>query len=93
MNNDYLFRAKKQISDPQILSVVISKRAKQLAAGARPMIKTDDQEFLDIAILEVAEGLLSYDFPTPEELKEQQEAELAAELAREKEQEAEEENA
>ena len=42
MNNAYLARAKKMIPDPQILSVVAAKRAKQLAiGGARPMIKCD----------------------------------------------------
>ena len=39
MNNEYLNRAKKVITDPQILSVVAAKRARQLATGARPMIK------------------------------------------------------
>ena len=44
MNNDYLARAKERIPDPQILSVVAAKRAKQLALGkARPMVKCDSQ--------------------------------------------------
>ncbi len=77
MNNEYLDRAKQKITDPQILSIVVGKRAKQLAFGARPMVKTDDKEFMDIALLEIAEGLLSYSFPTAEELA----AELAAEQA------------
>ena len=63
MNNSYLERARKMIDDPQILSVVAAKRAKQLAAGARPMIKCDSENLLDIALLEIAEGLLSYEFP------------------------------
>ena len=62
MNNAYLARAKKQISDPQILSVVAARRAKQLAHGARPMIKCKDENVLDIALLEIAEGLLTYYF-------------------------------
>ena len=62
MNNSYLERAKQQIPDPQILSVVAAKRAKQLAAGGRPMIKCDSENLLDIALLEIAEGLLSYEF-------------------------------
>ncbi|MBR1967521.1 MAG: DNA-directed RNA polymerase subunit omega [Lentisphaeria bacterium] len=68
MKNEYLYRAKKQITDPQILSIVAARRARQLANGARPMIKTDDQEYLDIALLEIAEGLLGYEFPTEEEI-------------------------
>jgi DNA-directed RNA polymerase subunit K/omega len=62
MNNDYLAKAKKMISDPQILSVVAAKRARQLANGHRRMIKCDCSNLLDIALLEIAEGLLSYEF-------------------------------
>ena len=62
MNNTYLARARQKISDPQILSVVAAKRAKQLAAGGRPMIKCDSENLVDIALLEIAEGLLSYEF-------------------------------
>ena len=62
MNNNYLARARQQISDPQILSVVAARRAKQLAMGGRPMIKCDSENLLDIALLEIAEGLLSYEF-------------------------------
>lgn len=62
MNNVYLNRAKEVIPDPQVLSVVASKRARQLATGARPMIKCDSSNLLDVALLEIAEGLLSYEF-------------------------------
>ena len=66
MNNAYLARARKQITDPQILSVVAARRAKQLAqGGARPMIKCDSENHLDIALLEIAEGLLTYEFGEP----------------------------
>ncbi|MBE6377724.1 MAG: DNA-directed RNA polymerase subunit omega [Lentisphaerae bacterium] len=68
MNNSYLERAKQNIPDPQILSVVAAKRAKQLALGARPMVKTADENLLDIALLEIAEGLLSYEFPDENEV-------------------------
>ena len=63
MNNDYLAKAKKMISDPQILSVVAAKRARQLANGHRRVIKCDCSNLLDIALLEIGEGLLSYEFP------------------------------
>ncbi len=62
MNNSYLAKAREKISDPQILAVVSAKRARQLALGARPMIRCESQEHLDIALLEIAEGLLSYEF-------------------------------
>lgn len=70
MNNAYLAKAKQFISDPQILSVVAAKRARQLAGGARPMIKCDCNNLLDIALLEIGEGLLSYEFVAAEEVAE-----------------------
>ena len=83
MNNEYLNRAKKVITDPQILSVVAAKRARQLATGARPMIKCDMTNLLDVALLEIAEGLLSYEFgdaeaePAPAEAQTEESAETA----------------
>jgi DNA-directed RNA polymerase omega subunit len=58
MNDSYLERAKEKISDPRLLSIIASRRARQLARGGRPMVKTNDQEYLDIALLEIAEGLI-----------------------------------
>ena len=84
MNNAYLAKAKQFISDPQILSVVAAKRARQLAGGARPMIKCDCNNLLDIALLEIGEGLLSYEFGDAEptaEAAEPVEAEAAEENA------------
>lgn len=63
MNNSYLERAKKMIPDSQILSVIAARRAKQLSLGARPMIRCESPNQLDVALLEIAEGLLSYEFP------------------------------
>ncbi|QSH40232.1 DNA-directed RNA polymerase subunit omega [Lentisphaerota bacterium ZTH] len=60
MNNKYLERAKAVISEPQILSIVAGKRAKQLALGARPMVKCDSENYLDVALLEIAEGKIYY---------------------------------
>ena len=57
-----MYRAKQAIPDVQVLSVVAAKRARQLAKGARPMIKCKDENLLDIALLEIAEGLLTYYF-------------------------------
>ena len=72
MNNAYLDMAKKVITDPQILSVVSAKRARQLALGARPMVKCDSPNLLDIALLEIAEGLLSYEFADDQAAEEAQ---------------------
>ena len=63
MNNDYFARAKKVITDPQILAVVAAKRARQLAVGnARPMVKCDAENHLDVALLEIVEGMIGYEF-------------------------------
>ncbi len=67
MNNAYLAKAKEVITDPQILSIISAKRARQLALGARPMIKCDDENYLDIALLEIANGLIAYDFVSQDE--------------------------
>ena len=67
MNNAYLDMAKKVITDPQILSVVSAKRARQLALGARPMVKCDSQNHLDVALLEIGQGLIGYEFGSAEE--------------------------
>ncbi len=61
MNDAYLAKAQEKITDPKALTVVIAKRSRELANGKRPMIKSDDEDFLDVALLEVAEGLLSYE--------------------------------
>ena len=66
MNNAYLDMAKKVITDPQILSVVSAKRARQLALGARPMVKCDSENHLDVALLEIGQGLIGYEFGNPE---------------------------
>ena len=69
MNDKYLERALEKISDKRALIVLASKRAEQLAKGERPLIKTDEPNHLDIALLEIAEGLLSYELPAAEEDK------------------------
>ncbi len=61
MNDTYLEKAREKINDPKKLSIIASRRARQLARGARPTIKTDDKEYLDIALLEISEGLIVMD--------------------------------
>ena len=80
MNNAYLNRAKEVIPDPQVLSVVAAKRARQLATGARPMIKCDSSNLLDVALLEIAEGLLTYEFGDTPEAPAAEPAETAGEV-------------
>ena len=61
MNNAYLERAKLVIIDPKELSVIAARRAKQLALGARPMVKCSDENHLDVALLEIAEGKIGFE--------------------------------
>ena len=84
MNNDYLYRAKAIIEEPRVLSIVAARRAKQLATGARPMVKCDAKNHLDVALLEIAEGKLSFEFSTTDKeltLEEQVLADSVAENA------------
>ncbi|MFK5881120.1 MAG: DNA-directed RNA polymerase subunit omega [Sulfurospirillum sp.] len=48
---------KKMDDDKYLLSIVVAKRAEQLANGATPFVKADNREkFTDIALKEIAEG-------------------------------------
>lgn len=68
MNNEYLLRAKEVIPDAKTLIVLASKRARALAYGARPMVRCKEDNHLDIALLEIAEGKLEAVFgDAPEE--------------------------
>ena len=59
MNNEYLARARQVMPDAKELIVVASRRARSIALGARPMVRCNDQNSIDIALLEIAEGKLS----------------------------------
>ncbi len=60
MNNEYLAKARENIKDAKALIVVASRRARQLAYGARPMVRChEEKNFLDVALLEIAEGKLA----------------------------------
>lgn len=67
MDDKCLQKALEKIPDKRALILLASKRARQLAKGERPMIKTEKKEFLDVALLEIAEGLLTYDLPVEEQ--------------------------
>lgn len=60
MNIDYLDQAKARIPNKPLLINLVSRRVRQLNTGQRRMVKPDHpfQENLDIALKEVAEGLL-----------------------------------
>lgn len=66
MNDKYLELAVTKIKDPNLLVILASKRAKELARGAHPMVPVDRYEgvnYLDVALQEVAEGKIDFEIP------------------------------
>ena len=58
MNEKYLEVARTKVDDRRHLINGVSRRAAELAHGGRPLVPVlpnDDRNFLDIALLEVAE--------------------------------------
>jgi len=69
MRDDYLQSALKVIDDPNILVNVVSRRVKQLKRGNRPLVVSLEKlAHEDIALREIAEGKITYQLATPEEL-------------------------
>jgi DNA-directed RNA polymerase subunit omega len=69
MRDDYLQNALKVVGDPSILVNVISRRVKQLRRGNRPLVESlEKMSAEDTALREVAEGKISYELATPEDL-------------------------
>lgn len=62
MNNDLLLKAREKVQDAKTLIILASRRARQLASGGAPMIRTNNENYLDVALQEIAEGLLVPDF-------------------------------
>lgn len=54
--------------DSYILSLMVSKRANELAAGAEPLVKADKNKtkLTDIALMEIADGAIVLDSITEE---------------------------
>jgi DNA-directed RNA polymerase subunit omega len=67
MNDKYLQKAMEKIPDKRTLILLASKRAKQLAKGERPMVKHKELDHIDVALLEISEGQLTFDMPSKEE--------------------------
>ena len=62
MNDEYLERANEAITDKMILVNVASKRARELARGSSPLVKTQHGEgWLDIALHEIADKKIVID--------------------------------
>ena len=70
MNNDYLERAKEVITDPKVLVNVAAQRATELAQRYRPLVPVppkDDRNYLNIALMEIAEGMISVEMTDKED--------------------------
>lgn len=70
MRDDYLQNALKVIDDPNILVNVVSRRVKQLKRGNRALIVSLEKlSAEDTALREVAEGKITFELATAEELE------------------------
>ncbi len=62
MKSKYLEPAQQRIPNPELLVNVVSRRARQLAQGHRPLTQTDARmDFSEIALKEISEGKLAYE--------------------------------
>jgi DNA-directed RNA polymerase subunit omega len=62
MRNDYLKAASAIIKEPNVLINVVSKRVKQLRAGARPLVDSLEKlDMDDVALKEIIEGKITYE--------------------------------
>ena len=65
MNNLYVEKALEQIADRNLLVNLASKRASEISRGSKPLVDVPvDTVPLDIALLEIAEGKVRYEFPS-----------------------------
>ncbi len=61
MRDDYLAEAQKVITDPMILVNVVSRRAKQLKNGYKPLVESLERlSAEDMALREIIEGKINY---------------------------------
>ena len=67
MNNELLLKAREKVPDAKTLIILASKRARQLATGAAPMVRSKSENFLDVALEEIGEGLLIPNFDAKQE--------------------------
>ncbi len=68
LRDDYLQAAQEVITDPMILINVISRRAKQLKSGYKPLIESLERlSAEDMALREVMEGKITYQLAESDE--------------------------
>jgi hypothetical protein len=64
IKNTFLEPALLRIPNPELLVNVVRLRVRQFAQGHRPITETAPwMEFVDIALKEISEGKLGYEFP------------------------------
>ena len=69
MKSKYLETAQQRIPSPELLVNMVSRRARQLAQGHRPLTQTDARmDFAEIALKEISEGKIGYELPTGPEV-------------------------
>jgi DNA-directed RNA polymerase subunit omega len=69
MRNDYLQNALLIIEDPNILINVVSRRVKQLRRGNRPLVVSLEKlSAEDTALREIAEGKITFELATADEI-------------------------
>ncbi|MFP4069472.1 MAG: DNA-directed RNA polymerase subunit omega [Opitutales bacterium] len=69
LRDDYLQEAQKVITDPMILINVVSRRAKQLKSGYKPLIESLERlSAEDMALREIIEGKITYQLDETEEV-------------------------
>lgn len=66
MNSELVSQAKARIQSTPILVNMVSQRVKQLNAGQRPYVMplSPEEDKMDIALREIAEGKLTYSHDT-----------------------------
>ena len=69
LRDDYLQAAQLVIKDPNILINIVSKRAKQLKSGYKPLIESLERlSAEDMALREIIEGRISYQLEEDKEV-------------------------
>ena len=67
MDDKWVKLATEKVPDRNLLINLASRRAKELARGAYPTVPVDRSKginYLDVALREIAEGKIAYEFPT-----------------------------
>jgi DNA-directed RNA polymerase subunit omega len=69
IKTNFMEPAQQRIPNPELLINLVSRRVRQLAQGHRPLTQTDPRmDFSEIALKEISEGKLGYEFPTDAEV-------------------------